>query len=142
MARVAVWGVLALSAAIAAIPASAAREASTAACRLWSRNAIEYDGPCIVRPERGGSFSLTFPHSEEALDLERHHVARIRVRMVRPGVAEVSVPDLRGQTSGVLPIAPAAAPLAGRPASGWSASTRIIDFAGRRTYVPALSRPS
>jgi hypothetical protein len=92
-------GALALSAALLASAATAAGPVRTVRCDIWQRNAIQYDGPCSLRPEGGGSFSLTFPHSEEAESLEQYHVTRIRVRLVRPRVAQVSEPDRRADPS-------------------------------------------
>ena len=84
---------LGLCGAIAAIPASAADVSRDARCRVWQTNAIEYAGACRFWSEDGGSFSLTFPTGEEGGDLRRYHITRIRVRVIRPGVAEVSEPD-------------------------------------------------
>jgi hypothetical protein len=95
----AVTGALVLSAALLASAASAAGPVRNARCDIWQRNAIQYDGPCNLRPEGGGSFSLTFPHSEEAESLEQYHVTRIRVRVVQRRVAQVSEPDRRVDVS-------------------------------------------
>ena len=93
MKGVAALGLLALCGVVVANPAFAADASRDARCRVWQRNAIEYDGPCRFWSEDGGSFSLTFPTGEGTEDLDRYHITRIRVRVVRPGVAEVSEPD-------------------------------------------------
>ena len=93
MKNIAALCLLGLCGAIAAIPASAADVSRDARCRVWQTNAIDYEAACRLWPEDGGSFSLTFPTGEEGGDLRRYHITRIRVRVIRPGVAEVSEPD-------------------------------------------------
>jgi hypothetical protein len=89
---VAALGPIALCATLSATAPPAAQGAGRPArCDIWYRNAIQYDGPCRFRPEGGGSFSLSFPRGEH--DLALRNVARIRVRLVRPGVARVSADD-------------------------------------------------
>ena len=84
-------GLVTLSATLLAAATPAAPPSRTARCDIWARNAIQYTGPCNLRPEGGGSFSLTFPHNEEAESLEQYHVMRIRVHVLRLGHARVSV---------------------------------------------------
>jgi hypothetical protein len=92
-------GVAALGAALVAGAALAAQPVRPARCDIWARNAISYEGPCTLRPERGGSFSLTFPHNEETESLERYRVTQISVRIIRQGLARVSEPNRRVDSS-------------------------------------------
>ena len=93
MKNIAALCLLGLCGAIAAIPASAANISRDARCRVWQTNAIDYNGACHFWSEDGDSFSLTFPTGEGDGDLRRYHITRIRVRVIRTGVAEVSEPD-------------------------------------------------
>jgi len=77
-----------------------AAAAKPARCSIWMRNAIQYDGPCSFEAERGGSFSLSFPW--DAGDITLREIDRIHVRIISPGVAQVSDtgPDRRGRSWG------------------------------------------